>query len=80
LIIDQHGLLEEGKLGGKHQAHLLKIKSKMDLKDKVRFDASAQKLAYCDQKSKGQTDAPRGSRKKKTCQYSGKTGHVEKVC
>jgi hypothetical protein len=32
LIIDQHKLLEEGKLGGKHQTHLLKGKGKGHVK------------------------------------------------
>jgi hypothetical protein len=40
LITDQHRLLEEGKIGGKHQAHFLKGKGKMDPRDRVRFDAS----------------------------------------
>jgi hypothetical protein len=35
LITDKHKLLEEGKLGGKHQAHLLKGKRKMDPRDRV---------------------------------------------
>jgi hypothetical protein len=46
LITDQHRLLEEGKLGGKHQAHLLKGKGKMDPRNRVQFDASTQKPAY----------------------------------
>jgi hypothetical protein len=50
LINDQHKLLEEGKLGGKHQAHLLKGNSKLDPRDRVRFDASPQKPVYRDQK------------------------------
>jgi hypothetical protein len=58
LITDQHRLLEEGKLGGKHQAHLLKGKGKMDPRDRVWFDASTQKPAYHDQKPQRQTDAP----------------------
>jgi len=52
----------------------------MDLRDIVQFDASTQKPAYHDHKPKGQIDAPQRSRKKKTCRYYGKTGHVEKVC
>jgi hypothetical protein len=39
-IIDRHKPLEEGKLGGKHQAHFLKGKGNMDLRDRVWFDAS----------------------------------------
>jgi hypothetical protein len=31
LITDQHRFLEKGNLGGKHQAHLLKGKGKMDI-------------------------------------------------
>jgi hypothetical protein len=43
LITDQHRLLEEGNLGGKHQAHLLKGKGKMDSRNRVQTDASAHK-------------------------------------
>jgi len=79
LIIDQHILLEEGKLGGRHKAHFIKGNSNMDPRDKARFDASTQKIAYRNHKPKEQIDAPQWSRKKKTCQYCGKTRHVEKV-
>ena len=51
----------------------------MDPKERVWFDASTQKFAYHNQKTKGQIDAPRGIQNKKTCQYYGNTGHVEKV-
>jgi hypothetical protein len=54
LITDQHRLLGEGKLGGKHQAHLLKGKGKMDPRDRVQFDASTQKPAYHDQETQRQ--------------------------
>jgi hypothetical protein len=80
LIIDKHILLEEGNIGGKHQAHLLNGKSKMDPRDRVWFDASTHKPAYHDQKPQRQKDAPQGSQKKKnTCYYCGNSGHVEKV-
>jgi hypothetical protein len=39
-ITDKHRLLEQGKLGGKHQAHLLKVKSKMNYKNRLRFVTS----------------------------------------
>jgi hypothetical protein len=72
-------LLEEGKLGGKHQAHLLKGKRKSNHRERGWFDTPTQRPGCLDQKPKGKTDAPHQSRKKKTCQYCGKTGHVEKV-
>jgi hypothetical protein len=37
LITNHHKLLEECKLGGKHQSHLLKGKRKLDPMYKVRF-------------------------------------------
>jgi hypothetical protein len=37
-------LLEEGNLGGKHQAHLLKGKRKLDHRERVWFDTSTQNL------------------------------------
>jgi hypothetical protein len=39
LINDQHGLLDEGKRVGKHQAHLLKGKGKMNYKERGHFYA-----------------------------------------
>ena len=33
LIQDQHKFLEEGNIGGKNQAHLLKIKVKTNIKE-----------------------------------------------
>jgi hypothetical protein len=41
LITDQHRFLEEGNIGGKNQAHLLKVKGKMNSRNKVKTDASA---------------------------------------
>jgi hypothetical protein len=35
LIIDQHRLLEEGNIGGKHHANFLKGKGNMDPRDRV---------------------------------------------
>jgi hypothetical protein len=40
LITDKHRLLEEGKIDGKHQAHFLKGKRKMDPRDRVQLDSS----------------------------------------
>jgi hypothetical protein len=74
LIIDQHIFLEEGKLGGKHQAQLLKGKGKMDSRNRVEIDASTQKITHNDQ---GPQIRPQHSHKKKTCWYCGNTGHVE---
>ena len=59
LIIDQHRLLEEGKLGGKHQAHFLKGKGKSYYRERVWFDTSTQKQGGLNQKPKGKTDAPK---------------------
>jgi hypothetical protein len=39
LINDQHMLLDEGKLGGKHQDHLIKGKGKMNYKERGHFNA-----------------------------------------
>jgi hypothetical protein len=61
LVIVQHRFLEELNLGGKHEAHLFKGKGKMDPRDRVQFDASTQKPAYCDQKIHRQEDAPQQS-------------------
>jgi hypothetical protein len=49
-------------------------------KERGWFDTPIQRPGCLDQKPKGKIDAPHQSRKKKTCQYCGKTGHVEKVC
>jgi hypothetical protein len=57
-------LLEEGKLGGKHQAHLLKGKGKMDHRDRVWFDTLYTKPAYAMTRNlKGKTDAPQSKSK-----------------
>jgi len=37
LIIDQQKLLDEGKLGGKNQSHLLKEKRKVNYKERGQF-------------------------------------------
>ena len=79
LIIDQHRLFGEGKLGGKHQDHLLKGKDKMDPKDRAWLDEYTQEHAYHDHKPRRQEYAPQQSQKKKTCQYYGKVVHVKKV-
>ena len=79
-IIDQHTLLEEGKLGGKHQSHFLKVNGNSNHKERGQFDTPVQRPGYLNQNPKGKKDAPHQSRKKKTCQYRGKIGHVEKVC
>jgi hypothetical protein len=42
LITNKHRLLEEGKLGGKHQAHLLKGKGNLNHKENIQFDNSTQ--------------------------------------
>jgi hypothetical protein len=59
LIIDQHNLLDEGKLGGKHQSHLLKGKGKSNHKERGQFDTPIQRPGCLDQKPKGNTYAPR---------------------
>jgi hypothetical protein len=38
LINDQHRLLDKGKPGGKHQAHLLKGKGKVNHKEIGQYD------------------------------------------
>ena len=43
LIKDQQKLLDEGRLGGKHQAHLLKSKGKMNYKERGCIDTSGSK-------------------------------------
>jgi hypothetical protein len=78
LITDPHKLLNEGKIGGKQHAHLLKGKGKVNQKERGRFDTSIQRPRCLDQKPKGKTDAPHHNQNKKTCQYCGKTGHVER--
>jgi hypothetical protein len=50
LINDQHRLLDEGKLGGKHQAHLLKGKGKMNYKERGCSDAPVHRQECLDQK------------------------------
>jgi hypothetical protein len=79
LITNQHKLLEEGNLGVKHHAHLLKGKRKMGPRDRLWFDASTDKPTHYDQNYKGNTNALHGSRNNKTCHYCGNIGHVEKV-
>jgi hypothetical protein len=80
LIIDQHRLLEEFKLGGKHQACFLKGKEKSNYRERVWFDTSTWKRGGLNQKPKGKIDAPQQSQKKKTFHNCGNTRHVEKVC
>jgi hypothetical protein len=41
LVTNQHRFLEEGNLGGKHQAHLLKGMGKMNSRNRVQTNASA---------------------------------------
>jgi hypothetical protein len=80
LITNQHVLLEEGNIGGKHQAHLLKGKGNLNHKERGQFDTPTHRPRCLDQKPKGKIDAPHQSQKKKKCQYYGKTRHVEKFC
>jgi hypothetical protein len=49
-------LLDEGKLGGKHQAHLLKGKGKMNYKERGHFDALVHRQECLNQKTKEKTD------------------------
>jgi len=80
LIIDQHKLLNEGKIIGKHQAYFLKGKGKSNHKERGMFDTSIERHGSIEQKTKGTIDAHYQIWKKKTCQYCGNIGHVNKVC
>ena len=76
-------MLDEGKLGGKQQAHLLKGKGKQIYKDRGRSDYFGPRQECRDQKTKLKPRESSNSwkdRKKKTCRYCGKVGHVEKTC
>ena len=52
LIRDQQKLLDEGKLGGKQQAHLLNRKGKQIYKDRGRIYYSRPRKECLDQKTK----------------------------
>jgi hypothetical protein len=83
LINDQHRLLDEGKLGGKHQFHLLEGKGKMNYKERGRSIALVHKQECLNQKNKVNIDESTSTWKNpnnKTCMYHGKNGHVEKPC
>jgi hypothetical protein len=59
---------------------LLKVKGKLNHKERGWFDTPIQRPICIDEKPKGNIDAPGHNRKKKTCHYYGKTRNVEKVC
>jgi hypothetical protein len=67
LITNQHKFLDEGKLGGIHQSHLLKGKGNSTHKERGWFDTPIQRPRSLDQKPKGKADARHQIRKKKTC-------------
>ena len=83
LIRDQQKLLDEWKLGHKQQAQLLKWKHKEAYKDRIHTYGSSPWQEYLDQKTKLKTEELLNSqkdRKKKTCRYYVKDGHVKKIC
>jgi hypothetical protein len=63
LINDQHRLLDEGKLGGKYQVHLLKGKGKMNYNEIRHCDAPVRRQECLDQKNKEKTDEPTSIKK-----------------
>lgn len=76
-------MLDEGKLGGKNQAYLLKSKGKQNYKERVRTNASSSRQECFDQKAKVKIDESTSTwknQKKKTRPYCGKMGHAEKMC
>ena len=81
MVKDQQNLLEEGKLGSKNHAYLLKSKVKPNPKEHGRQD---QRPEFIDQPTKGKTEElsllTKKGRKKKTRRYRSKVGHVEKNC
>jgi hypothetical protein len=58
LITDQHRLLDEVNLVGKHQAHFLKEKGKLNHKERGWFDTPIQRPGCIEKKPKGNTYAP----------------------
>jgi hypothetical protein len=79
LINDQHILLDEENIYGKYQDHFIKGKGKVNHNERGSFDTLILKPKFLDQKTKGRTVEPRKNQNKKTHQYCGKNGHVEKV-
>ena len=55
LIKDKTKLLDEGKLGGKHQAHLFKIKGNKRYKEREHINVFGSKQECLDQKTKFKT-------------------------
>jgi hypothetical protein len=83
LINDQHRLLDEGNIGDKNQAHLLKGKGKLIYKEIGRSDAPVCRHTCLDHNTRVNNDEPMSTwknQKKKTCLHCGNTGHVEKNC
>jgi len=58
LITSQHRLLDDGGIGGKHPNHLLKVKGKLNHKERGWFDNIIQGTRYFNQKPKGKTNSP----------------------
>ena len=79
----QQKLLDEGNIDGKQQDHFLKGNGKKNYKNVTHTNGSGPQQECPNQKTKMRTKELSNSqkyRKKKTCQFYGKNGHVEKTC
>ena len=80
MIKEQQTQLEEGKLDGKNQDHLLKSKVNPKIKEHGGHDYQPKCI---DQSIKGKItklSSTKKDRKKNNCRYCAKVGHVEKNC
>jgi hypothetical protein len=83
IIRAQKKLLEKQKLEVKQQAHSLKGKVRQHYRGSGRQCSQEKKIDYINQivkKKHGDLTSTKKGRKKKTCHYCKKLGHMEKAC